>query len=264
MVSTPLPCLWSKNRKLSTNGKYVTGNFKINFNTEDKMVNEKPLLQKKLDTAWRFFYGRGFVDGFGHISARIKNKKQMLITPHALTADSTPEKFFQIDLDGNQVGTNQKVPGEFPIHAEIYKARPDVGAVAHFHCHYSTSFSMSEHNLQPTYFLASIFKEGIPVHPDPRLINTANRGKAMVKTLGSNRALLLRAHGIVVTGKTIEEMTAGVWIMEDNAKRTAISASMGNFQTLTEEEMAKIQPELMGDPGPIGRIWALCEAETSR
>jgi len=228
------------------------------------MVNKKPLLQKKLDTAWRFFYGRGFVDGFGHISARIKNKKQILITPHALTADSKPEKFFQIDLDGNQVGTNQKVPGEFPIHAEIYKARPDVGAVAHFHCHYSTSFSMSEHNLQPTYFLASIFKDGIPVHPDPRLINTANRGKAMVKTLGSHRALLLRAHGIVVTGKTIEEMTAGVWVMEDNAKRTAISASMGNFQTLTEEEMAKIQPELMGDPGPIGRIWALCEAETSR
>ena len=74
----------------------------------------------------------------------------------------------------------------------------------------------------------------------------------------------LKAHGIVVTGKTIEEMTAGVWIMEDNAKRTAISTSMGKFQTLTEEEMAKIQPELMGDPGPIGRIWALCEAETSR
>ena len=121
------------------------------------MINEKPVLQTKLDTAWRFFYGRGFVDGFGHISARTKIKKQILITPHALTGNSKPENFFPIDLDGNQFETNQKVPGEFPIHAEIYKARPDVGAVAHFHCHYSTSFSMSEHNLQPTYFLASIF-----------------------------------------------------------------------------------------------------------
>ena len=79
MVSTPLPCLWSKIRKLSTNRKYVTGNFKINLNTEDKMLNNKPLLQQKLDTAWQFFYGRGFVDGFGHISARIRNKKQILI-----------------------------------------------------------------------------------------------------------------------------------------------------------------------------------------
>jgi ribulose-5-phosphate 4-epimerase/fuculose-1-phosphate aldolase len=83
----------------------------------------------------------------------------------------------------------------------------------------------------------------------------------MVKTLSDHRAILLRAHGIVVTGPTIEEMTAGVFIMEDNAKRTAIAASMGKFETLSDAEMAEIQPELMGDPGPIGRIWTLVEAE---
>ena len=147
------------------------------------------------------------------------------MTPHDLTEHSSPDQFVEIDLEGNQFGTSAKLPGELPIHLEIFKARPDVGAIAHFHCHYPTSFSMSEHDLKPSYFLASIFRDGIPVHPDARLIKTEERG------------------------------------MEDNAKRTAIAASMGKFETLSEEEMAEIQPELMGDPGPIGRIWTLVEAE---
>ncbi len=185
------------------------------------------------------------------------------MTPHDLTQDLRPEQFVEIDLDGNQFGTSAKLPSELPIHTEVYKARPDVGAIAHFHCHYPTSFSMSEHDLRPSYFLASIFHDGIPVHPDARLIKTEERGKAMVETLGDHRAMLLRAHGIVVTGPSIEEMTAGVFIMEDNAKRTQIAASMGKFDILSEDEIAEIQPELMGNPGPIWRIWTLVESEAA-
>ncbi len=225
------------------------------------MVDSNPVLQEKLNKAWKFFFKRGFVDGFGHISARTQNPERILISPHELTADSKPSDFVEIDLDGNQFGTDAPMPGELPIHLEVYKARPDVNAVAHFHPHNATSFSMSEHDLKPTYFLASIFRDGIPVHHDSRLIKTADRAKAMVETLGDHRGLLLRAHGIVVTGPTIEWMTGGVFIMEDNAKRTQIAASMGKFETLTEDEMADIQPELMGNPGPIWRIWKLVQSE---
>jgi ribulose-5-phosphate 4-epimerase/fuculose-1-phosphate aldolase len=227
------------------------------------MVDSNPVLQEKLNKAWKFFFGRGFVDGFGHISARTSDPDRILMTPHDLTQDSRPDQFVEIDLDGNQFGRSAKLPSELPIHTEVYKARPDVGAIAHFHCHYPTSFSMSEHDLKPSYFLASIFHDGIPVHPDARLIKTEERGKAMVETLGDHRAILLRAHGIVVTGPSIEEMTAGVFIMEDNAKRTQIAASMGKFDILSEDEIAEIQPELMDNPGPIWRIWTLVESEAA-
>ena len=75
-----------------------------------------------------------------------------------------------------------------------------------------------------------------------------------------SRAMLLRAHGIVVTGPDIE-MTPGVYFMEDNARRTAIAASMGDYETLGEEEMAEISAELLKTRGPIGRVWALAEIE---
>jgi len=217
-------------------------------------------LAEKLNKAWRFFYGRGYVDGFGHISARTDDPNKILMTPHELGLDSHPEDFIEIDLHAGQEGCDVKLPGELPIHLEILKVRPDVYSVAHFHCHYATSFGMSEHDLKPTYFLASIFRDGIPVHPDSRLIMTDERGRAMAETLGSHRATLLRAHGIVVTGASIEEMTAGVFILEDNARRTAIAASMGKYEVLGDAEMAEIEAELL-QGGPIGRIWKLCEAE---
>ncbi len=223
------------------------------------MTDSNETIARKLNIAWRFFSARGYVDGFGHISARTDDPGKVLITPHSLRPDSQPEDFVLIDLDGNCQDNDAKLPGELPIHLEIYKSRPDVGSVAHFHCAHSTAFSMSEHDLMPTYFLASIFRDGVPVHPDARLVQTEERGKALARTLGSHRAALMRAHGIVVTGPDVEEMTAGVFILEDNARRTAIAASMGQFETLQEAEMEEIENEILTGRHPIMRIWSLCE-----
>ncbi len=216
-----------------------------------------------LSTAWRFFNSRNMVDGFGHISARMDDPNRILITPHSTPSACTPDDFVVVDLDGNQIGSDVRLPGELPIHTEIFKARPDVGSIAHFHCHHATSFSMSEHDLAPTYFLASIFYDGIPVHPDPNLVSDTARGEALVKTLGDHRAALMRAHGFVMTGADVYEMTAGVFILEDNAKRTQIAASMGKFETMGQEEMELIGGEILDHKNPIMRIWTLCAEEAA-
>jgi len=223
------------------------------------MTDSNEAIAEHLNIAWRFFSAQGYVDGFGHISARTEDPNKILITPHSLRPDSEPEDFVLIDLDGNRYGHDARLPGELPIHLEIYKNRPDVGSVSHFHCAHSTAFSMSEHDLMPTYFLAAIFRDGVPIHPDARLVQTEERGKALAQTLGSHRAALMRAHGIVVTGPDVVEMTAGVFILEDNAKRTAIAASMGQFETLGDAEMEEIANEILAGRNPIMRIWTLCE-----
>ncbi len=224
-------------------------------------MDSNSVLAEKLNTAWKFFYGRGFIDGFGHISARTAEPDRILISPHELGKASTPDDFVMVDLDGNRIGNDAKMPGELPIHLETYKSRPDVGAVAHFHCLFSTSFSMSPQELRPSYFLASIFRDGIPVHPDSRLISNTERGVAMAATLGSHRAILLKAHGVVVTGEDILEMTASVFIMEDNAHRTWVAAAMGSVDFLADDVMAQNEAEFLKTRGPYRRIWALCEAE---
>ena len=81
--------------------------------------------------AWRFLYRRGFIEGFGHISVRPPGADRFMITRHSLAMNAKPEDFVVIDLDGHKLEGAGQVPGEYPIHLEILRARPDVGCVIH-------------------------------------------------------------------------------------------------------------------------------------
>jgi len=222
------------------------------------MINNSEIAEKLLK-AWRFFYDKNYVDGFGHISARTADPNRMLISRHSLGKNVTREDFVVVDLDGNQIGTSAALPGELPIHSEIYRSRPDVGSISHFHNTFATSFTMTSQELRPTYFPAAIFRDGIPIHPDSRLVNSSERGRALAATLKSHRAALLKAHGVVVTGRDVEEMVAASFILEDNAHRTWLAASMGDVQYISDEALLEIEAEVLKSRGPLKRIWAMCE-----
>jgi ribulose-5-phosphate 4-epimerase/fuculose-1-phosphate aldolase len=226
-------------------------------------VDSNEVLAQRLSTAWRFLYGRGFVDGFGHISVRAVEPDHFIVTPHSLDSRATGSDMAVVDLDGNVVGDPVRLPAELPIHLEIYRRRPDVGSVAHLHFLYTTSFSMTDRDLGISYFLASIFRSGIPIHPDPRLVNDRDRGAALADTLGPHRAAIMRAHGVAVTGATVEEMVAGAFLLEENARRTWVSATMGEVEYLDAELMAEIEEAMLTSGGPIRRIWQLCESEAT-
>jgi ribulose-5-phosphate 4-epimerase/fuculose-1-phosphate aldolase len=199
-------------------------------------VDSNTLLAQKLNKAWRFLYGRGFIDGFGHISARAENPNQILVAPHSLRDDSQPEDFVSVDLDGNLLDADDvKLPAELPIHLGIYRARPEVNSVAHLHSPYATSFTMTDQPLGISYFLAAVFRSGIPTHPDSRLILDTERADALAKSLGPHRAVLMKAHGIAVAGADVEEMLSWAFLLEENAKRTWISASVGEVEFLDDE-----------------------------
>jgi ribulose-5-phosphate 4-epimerase/fuculose-1-phosphate aldolase len=218
-------------------------------------------LAEQLNISWRFFFRHGFIDGFGHISARTEDSNVMLISRHSLGADSGKKDFLLADLEGNILEGEGGLPGEWPIHAEIFKNRPDTNGIAHFHCGYATSFSMSNVPLKPSYFLATIFEDTIPIHPDPRLVNSPARGAALAATLGAGRAALLKAHGVVVAGENVVGMTAGAFILEDNAKRRWIAASMGEVESLEGELARTVADEILEHKAPFKRIWALAESE---
>jgi ribulose-5-phosphate 4-epimerase/fuculose-1-phosphate aldolase len=224
-------------------------------------VESNSLLAQKLNKAWRFLYRRGFIDGFGHISARTEAPERILVAPHSLRDDSQPEDFVIVDLDGNQIESDSKMPAELPIHLAIYRSRTDVRSVAHLHSPYATSFTMTGQPLGISYFLGSVFRSGIPIHPDSRLILDAERADALAATLGPHRAVLMKAHGVAVAGSDVEEMLSWAFLLEENARRTWISAAVGEVEFLDDELMEEIEEEMLASRGPIRRIWSLCEAE---
>lgn len=211
--------------------------------------------------AWRFLYRRGFIEGFGHLSARLPGTDRFMITRHSLGVSARPDDFVVLDLDGRRHGGSGDPPGEYPIHLEILRARPDVGSVVHYHGMYSTAFTTSEERLRPIHLLGTLFHDGIPVYLDPRLVSDQARGMALAAALGSKRAVLMRAHGATITGATVQETVAGAFLFEENARRACISASLGRPAWLDDETAASAGAELLENRGPFRRVWALVESE---
>ncbi len=218
-------------------------------------------LVDKLLKSWRFLYRRGFIEGFGHISARIPDSDLFLLARHSLGPDAQPEDFLVVDLQGRKLSGNGDLPAEYPIHLEILKARPDIGSVIHYHGLYSTAFTTSEHQLQPIHLMGTLFHDGIPVYGDPRLVTDAARGTALAQALGTHRAVLLRAHGAAITGASIEEAVGGTYLFEENAHRATIAASMGKPLWLEHTIAAEAGNELLQHRGPFRRVWSLVESE---
>ncbi len=210
--------------------------------------------------AWRFLYRRGFIEGFGHLSARLSDSTFM-ITRHSLGMNAKPDDFLVFDLDGRQLDGPGVPPGEYPIHLEILRARPDVGSVIHYHGMYSTAFTTSGVELRPIHLLGTLFHEGIPVYQDPRLVSDRTRGAALAGALGPHRAVLMRAHGAAITGMTIQEAVAGAFVFEDNAERACISAGLGTPVWIDSDTAADAGAELIESRGPFRRVWALVESE---
>jgi ribulose-5-phosphate 4-epimerase/fuculose-1-phosphate aldolase len=205
--------------------------------------------------AWHFLYKRGFIEGFGHMSARLPGADQFLITRHFLGPRPNPEDFLLVDMKGRICSGTGELPGEFPIHHEILKARPDVNCVIHYHGMYSTAFTTSEHQLRPIHLMGTLFHSGIPVYPDSRLVHDAQRGAELARTLGPHRVALMKGHGVAMTGANIQEGTGGAFLFEENAHRAWISAAMGKPVWLDVATVAACAAELY----PYRRVWAMVE-----
>ena len=90
------------------------------------------------------------------------------------------------------------------------RARPDLNAVIHTHAQHAVAFSSLGKELLPVNNDGGYFYKRLPVFSETTdLIVTPERGKAVARCLGDRNALLLRNHGIVAAGRTLEE---AVWI----------------------------------------------------
>ena len=145
-------------------------------------------LRREIAISTRILQAQGILGYSGHVSARLPDGSGFLIQPRKTSrAEVTPEDILTVDNEGIQTGgpTDDTPPGEVAIHAAILKARPEMGAVIHFHPKAATLFSMVEDVvLAPMKNHAYRWRSGIPVHPDSSHIKTATQGQELAKTLG--------------------------------------------------------------------------------
>jgi ribulose-5-phosphate 4-epimerase/fuculose-1-phosphate aldolase len=167
---------------------------------------------------------------FGHVAARLPgDNERFLMKPHTIGLEEiTPDNLITINLEGEKVAGHMPRHIEVFIHSEILRVRSDVQAVVHTHAPHATAFSALGRPLQPVGHDGALFCDGLPVFSETSdLIVDQSRGKAVARALADKNALMLRNHGIVTVGRTIEEATILALFLERACKAQLMVEACG-------------------------------------
>lgn len=201
------------------------------------------LLRKGIVEIGVEMYRRDFISGAaGNISARLPDG-HLLITPSGLNKGKlTTNDLLVIDLNGNCVNGDAtcRPSSEVPMHLEVYRQRPDVGAVIHAHPITCVALSLVGISLQDAYIPEALVMLGpVPTTPYATPSSTENRD-AIAGLIADHDAIILAHHGSLTVGRTLEEAYARLEILEHTAKTVALAFQMGTPRKLTPPAVEKL------------------------
>jgi ribulose-5-phosphate 4-epimerase/fuculose-1-phosphate aldolase len=221
-----------------------------------------------LSLAYRILARTGIVDAYGHVSVRNPvNPSHYYLQRNLPPALSTPADLVEYDLDSKPVDANAPTGFiERYIHGEIYRQRPDVMAIVHFHAQEVIPFGVSGVPLRPIYHMAGFLGEGVPLFEirdsggmTDMLIRSPELGQALAKTLGDKPVALLRGHGAVAVASSLHIAVGRAYYMAMNARLQAQAMQMGpNIVYLSQEEARKT-----GSQDGFERAWTLWKSEAA-
>lgn len=202
-------------------------------------------LKVQLAALTRMLHKEGILTYSGHASARIPGWDAFIIqSVNDSRAGITPEGLLICDFDCKVIEgpPGDRPPREVFIHSEILRARPDISCVVHTHSELAAMFTMLEDiELALMKSHAQRWASGIPTHPDPSHIMTAQKGRDLAATLGPHNGALLRAHGGVLVSESLPALLVDAVHFEENAKAHYQAATIGKVKPLTREEITLIQ-----------------------
>src|ERR671916_1636281 len=156
----------------------------------------------------------------GNVSARTPDGN-VLITPSGLDyAVTEPEDIVVVSLDGETLDGAFEPSVETPMHTGIYRSRPETLGIVHTHAGFSTTLACLDWEIPPVhYMLAVLSDEGrVPV-ARYAAYGTDDLAENAVRALGSApRACLLRNHGTIAVGSTIDEALSRTELLEQMAE----------------------------------------------
>jgi L-fuculose-phosphate aldolase len=196
-------------------------------------------LKEKLVDACHILDNEGITDGYGHVSVRVPGADAFITIANVSPGCANVERLVMQDLDGTYLAGVKEPPNEWPIHACILKARPEVISVAHTHSKWSTIFSVLPIKLKPIHQYGKFLPvDGPPLYEGVGLVRDMERGNALAAVLGKAPAVLMRAHGDAVVGESIEQVIERTTRLAMLGEWNHLALLHGQPKYLSEAELA--------------------------
>lgn len=218
---------------------------------------------RELVVANRILAREGVVDAFGHASIRHPGEPGRYIMARSRAPELvTIDDLMVFEADGAPLDPQGRaVYAERFIHAGLYEARPDIGAVIHNHSHAVIPFTVTDVPLRPIVHVAGPMGERAPVW-DIRekfgdtdlLVVTLEQGRDLARAVGTGSVALMRGHGCVVAGRSIREAVMVAVYLQVNARLLMDALRLGAPRYLSPGEV-KLTSQRQVSPLALDRAW---------
>jgi ribulose-5-phosphate 4-epimerase/fuculose-1-phosphate aldolase len=199
----------------------------------ERTVEEERLHRKQqLAAAFRLFGRFGFDEGVaGHITARDPEHTDMFwVNPFGRSfKQMRVSDLILVNHEGAVVEGDAPVnQAAFAIHSQVHAARPDVIAAAHSHSIYGKSWSALGRLLDPITQDSCAFYGDHALFDDfTGVVLDVEEGKRIGVALGDGKAVILRNHGLLTVGHSVEEAAWWFITMERTCQAQLLAEAAG-------------------------------------
>ena len=151
-----------------------------------------------------------------------------------------------VDASGEVVEGDRPVnTAAFAIHSQIHAARPDVIAAAHAHSVYGKSWSTLGRLLDPiTQDVCAFYNQHALFDDYTGVVLDVEEGKRIAHALGGNKAAILRNHGLLTVGQSVDEAAWWFITMERSCQAQLLAEAAGKPVLIDPESAALTQTQV--------------------
>ncbi|RAS84316.1 class II aldolase/adducin family protein [Priestia endophytica] len=218
--------------------------------TFETVAEERRHRKERLVAAFRLFSKFGFDEGIaGHITVRDPEyTDHFWVNPYGKHFSQVcVSDLLLVNHKGEIVEGDQPLNGAaFAIHSEIHNARPDVVAAAHAHSVYGKTWSTLGRLLDPITQDACQFYNDHGLFDDfTGVVYATEEGQRIAKALGHYKAVILRNHGLLTVGQSVDSAAWWFITMERSCQAQLMAEAAGK-PILIDKKHATLTAEQTG------------------
>jgi ribulose-5-phosphate 4-epimerase/fuculose-1-phosphate aldolase len=222
----------------------------------DRRVQQK--LRRDVALANRIIERFGLSNAFGHVSARIPGTNTFCFPTRRSPGLASANRLLVLDTEGRILAGKGTPNSELWIHARIYAARPDVGAVVHAHPPACICLTQIGQPHRVVHNQGGAFHAGVPEFERIGLIRTRELGDLLARRLGDGIAVMMRGHGITTALPDVRAATVAACQLEESAglQLRMLAAAGGDparIRVYSREEAESLSDQI--GPRVVERAW---------
>jgi L-fuculose-phosphate aldolase len=180
-------------------------------------------------------------------NASVRTARGMRITPTGIEPAALADAaMVELSLDGEHIEGELRPSSEWPMHAGIYRARPEVNAIAHCHSRHATALACCGRDIPAFHYMVAV-AGGDSIRCAPyALFGTQELATGAVAALAGRRACLLANHGQLALGHTLGAALALAIEVEELAAQYHCALAIGEVRLLDAAQMREVIERFAG------------------